>query len=216
MIKAVLFDMDGVLVNTETFYIRALIQVLSREIGLKLTEEEVERYAGLVYVEKLRRIFEERNIRADPYELAEKSRRRFLQIVRGKIRLLPGAKDLIDQLRSAGIKLGIVSSSQRKVIELVLDETNLEGVFDVIIAQEDVKHLKPSSEAYLLASRRLGLRSEDCVAIEDSSHGIISAKSAGMKCIAIANPNFPVSNYKEADLVVIGLHEIELETILNL
>ena len=216
MVKAVLFDMDGVLVNTETFYIRALIQVLSQEIGLELTEEEVERYAGLVYVEKLRRIFAERDVRADPSELAEKSRKRFLQIARGNIRLLPGAKELIEQLRSSGVKLGIVSSSQRKMIDMVLNETNLGGIFDVIIAQEDVKHLKPSSEPYLLASKRLELKSQDCLAIEDSLHGIISAKSAGMKCVAITNPYFSVSKYKEADLVVKGLYEIELKTILNL
>lgn len=216
MIKAVLFDMDGVLVNTETFYIKALIDTLSEEIGLELTMEEVEKYAGLIYTEKLKRIFKERGIKGDPYELAEKSRRRFLQIVKGRIRLLPGVKELIEELVSSGIKLGLVSSSRRKVVEVVIRETGLEGVFDVIVAQEDVKHLKPDPEPYLLASKKLGIRPQECVVIEDSVHGISSAKSAGMKCIAIVNPHLPISNYSEADVLVRSVGEIKLEDILNL
>ncbi len=216
MIKAVLFDMDGVLVNTETFYIQALIETLFEETGVKLKEEEVERYAGLIYVEKLKRIFREKDIKGDPYKIAEKSRKRFLQIIKGKIRLLPGAKDLIDQLSSSGIRLGLVSSSKRMVVDIVLKQAKLQGIFDVIVTQDDVKNLKPHPEPYLLASKILGIRPEECVAVEDSVHGILSAKSAGMKCIAIANPYIPISKYSKADLVVKGLEEIKLETVLGL
>jgi len=216
MIKAVLFDMDGVLVNTETFYIQALIETLFEETGVKLKEEEVERYAGLIYVEKLKRIFREKDIKGDPYEIAEKSRKRFLRIIKGKIRLLPGAKDLIDQLSSSGIRLGLVSSSKRMVVDIVLKQAKLQGIFDVIVTQDDVKNLKPHPEPYLLASKILGIRPEECVAVEDSVHGILSAKSAGMKCIAIANPYIPISKYSKADLIVKGLEEIKLETILGL
>ncbi len=216
MIKAVLFDMDGVLVNTETFYIQALIEILLEEIGVNLTEKEVGKYAGLIYTEKLKGIFKERNIKGDPYEIAEKSRRRFLQIIKGKIELLPGAKDLLDQLFSSEIKLGLVSSSKRMVVDLVLKETKVHDFFDVIVTQDDVKNLKPHPEPYLLASRKLNVKPEECVVIEDSEHGILSAKSAGMKCIALANPHLPVSKYSKADLVVRELMEIKLETILSL
>ena len=216
MIRAVLFDMDGVMVNTETFYIKALIDTLSEEIGLKLTEKEVEKYAGLIYTEKLKRIFEERKVKADPYELAEKSRRKFLCMVRGRIKLLPGVRELIEGLFSYGIKLALVSSSRKNVVEMVIRETGLKGVFDAIVTQEDVKHLKPHPEPYLLASKMLKIRPEECVVIEDSVHGISSAKSAGMKCIAIVNPNLPISNYSEADMLVRSVREIKLEDILNL
>ncbi len=216
MIKAVLFDMDGVLVNTERFYTQALIETFFEETGIRLTNEEVGKYTGLIYVDKIKGIFKERNLKGDPFALAEKSRERFLRIIRGNIKLLPGAKRLIEELVASGLKLGLVSSSKRKVIELVLKEAGIEGTFDVIIAQEDVKHLKPDPEPYLLASKRLNLEPEECVVIEDSVHGVSSAKAAGMKCIAVINPNAPVSSYSGADFVVNDLKDLNLRIILDL
>ncbi len=212
MIKAVLWDLDGVLVDTASFHFQAWRQLFAGE-GKEIGEEEFRRTFGLRNDAILKEI-----LGGLPSERVEELSRRKEDLFRAKIAggatLMPGVPALLERLRQTAKKTAVVSSAPRQNAEALLRGLRIEDAFDVIIAEEDTSRGKPDPQGYLLAAERLGTAPEECAVIEDAPAGVAAAKRAGMKCLGLAAGRAPDA-LAEADLVVMSLEEVEVYRFLE-
>ncbi|MFH1564551.1 MAG: HAD-IA family hydrolase [bacterium] len=140
----------------------------------------------------------------------------FLDIVKDELEALPGLIESLKLFQSNNFKIALASSGAKKYIDLVLDKFNLRDYFDVIVSGDCVKIGKPNPETYLVASKKLNFKPEECVVLEDAKNGIESAINAGCKCIAIINTNTPPQDRSKANMILDSLKEITLEKINSL
>lgn len=214
-IKAVIFDQDGVILDSEPLNKKSVFAIL-RKYGVKTTKGDRE-YKGI----SIRKIFENEfkdSELIDKIEgLLEERRNIYKELAEKEIRVFEGFFELIDLLKGK-YKLAVVTSASRMMLDfnkrVILKRDNL---FDVEITDKDAKNIKPHPDPYLVAAEKLKLKPEECVVIEDSINGIISAKKAGMKVIAITN-SFKKEQLEEEhpDIIIESLKEINLEMIKNL
>lgn len=209
--KAVIFDMDGVLVETEPFHTRAVKEILE-EAGIDISEDEILEYVGLAYPEKLKIIFSKKSTDRDIPELLKKIHQRYRDLIKGKVKLMEGALELIEKFSNNGFKIALVTASNDSQTSIVLSNTDMKKYFDIVVTSNDVKNKKPDPECYLLASKKLEIKPDQCLVIEDSVYGVTAAKKAGMKCIALTSTT-DRNKLKDADLIVDSLNEIDLNVI---
>jgi|TARA_B100001971_G_scaffold9107_1_gene7477 beta-phosphoglucomutase family hydrolase len=208
MVKAVIFDMDGVIIDSEGLDMEVK-QALLKEFKLKISKKKIIEKTGetardfFAYVNKLN------NTNFDVEMLIERKMSLQRKIFRDKLRLFPYVKEFLRELKKNKVKIALASSSRMEKIEFVLNLLRLRGKFDVIVSADDVKKGKPNPEIFLKAAKRLRIKPKDCVVIEDSVHGVRAAKGAGMHCIGITN-TFSRDKLKEADLVVESLREVSV------
>jgi beta-phosphoglucomutase family hydrolase len=184
VIEAVLWDLDGVLVDTARFHYQAWRQLFD-ELGRGFGEEEFRRTFGLrndlIFREELP------DTSAEEVErLSEHKEALFRQFAAGSVVPLPGALELVRRTREAGRRMALVTSTPRANIDFVLGQIGLADAFETIVAAEDVSRGKPDPEGYLLAARRLGVPPERCLVIEDAPGGIEAGRRAGMHTLAVA------------------------------
>jgi HAD superfamily hydrolase (TIGR01509 family) len=189
MIAAVIFDLDGVLLDSEAAW-DAARRELVRERGGAWTESATREMMGMSSVEWSAYLADELGVDLEPEAISEQVVDRLLSAYREALPLLPGATEAVARL-AARWPLGLASSSNREVIDLVLARSGLHRHFRALVSSEEVAHGKPAPDVYLEAARRLGVAAADCVAIEDSANGIRSANAAAMRVIALPNPQFP-------------------------
>jgi HAD superfamily hydrolase (TIGR01509 family) len=204
MIKAVLWDLDGVLVDTGSFHFEAWRELFESE-GKEISEEEFRRTFGLRNDAILRDVLGD----LPPQKVAELSRRKeeiFRAKIAGRITPIPGVVTLLQRLRQAGKRMAVVSSAPRQNVETMLHGLEIEDAFEVIIAEEDASRGKPDPQGYLLAAERLGVAPSECVVIEDAPGGVEAAKRAGIRCLGLAAERAP-ETLSAADLVVLNLEE---------
>ena len=210
-IGAVVFDLDGVLVDSEPVHFRAANRVLAR-YGVAITEAEYARYIGLGEVATWQQW---RQCYALPYGLdvllAAHTTARLEEIATGVPRI-DAAVELARRLRDEGMRLGIASSSAPAVIDALLRSLGLDDAFAVRVSGEDqdVRHSKPAPDVYLVAAARLAIAPAACLAIEDSEPGVTAAKQAGMTCIAVPNRWTVHQDFSAADVVVESLRYFPL------
>lgn len=213
MVKAVIFDMDGVIIDSEPIHLYVDELVLST-IGINVTPEYLEKYVGMTNPEMWRAIIQEHRLNQTVDELIEHQLSTKVKILNeAKIEPINGIPCLIESLSDKCIPLGIASSSPREFIEIVLAKFNIREAFDSIVSGEEVENGKPAPDVYIEASRIIGVPTEECVAIEDSRNGVLAAKSAGMKCIGYQNPNSGKQDLTSADRIVASIHEITFELL---
>ncbi len=200
MIKAVIFDLDGVLVTTDELHFEAW-KALAEELGINgftkadnVRQRGVSRMASLeVVLEKTEREFSDE----EKIDLAEKKNDMYVKSLSGlsKTDVLPGVFEFINYIKSKGIKAAVGSAS--KNTPLILDKTELADCFDAISCGLDTTRSKPDPEVFLIAAKKLGVAPSDCVVVEDSDAGIEAAKAGGMYAIAVGaaeyNPKADVS-----------------------
>ena len=211
--RAVIWDMDGVLVDTGQFHYRAWRRLLS-ENGRGLTEKEFLESFGIRSVDILRRALGDRS----PEELRQLARRKeeyYREEVAGHVQPLPGVRDILRSLHQAGFSQAIASSAPPKNIGLVLESTGIGEYFDAIVSGDEVSAGKPDPEIFLEAARRLGAAPSRCVVIEDAIAGVEAAVAARMRCIAVTNTN-PSEKLSQPDLVVKSLEELSADVLENL
>lgn len=217
-IKAVVFDFDGVIMETEPYHIEAFRKVFRKDFGVSLSYNDVLAYAGLTHSEKIRRLCKEKDIpiKHDPEEVREKILRMVFDsiekdIKNNFIKIPHGLLNLLESLKGK-YKIGMATMNKRKYSLEMLRLLDIEKYFDAIITFEDVEKIKPHPEVYIKIAKMLGENPENCIAIEDSVYGIQSAKAAGMKCVAIASTN-PREKLKEADMIIERFEEIDVEKL---
>jgi beta-phosphoglucomutase family hydrolase len=213
VIEAVLWDMDGVLVNTAPFHYQAW-RALFASLGRDLSEEEFQRTFGLRNDDILRTVLGE-TLPERLRELGDCKEELFREAIKGRIAPLPGAVDLVRRLRAAGVKQAIVSSAPRRNVETILEVLALTASFDALVTEDDVQRGKPDPQGYLLGADRVGIAPAACVVIEDAPAGVEAAKRAGMRCIGLAAARRP-EELSAADLVVASLEDEAVYSFLGI
>ena len=189
MIEAVVFDLDGVLLDSEQVW-DEVREALVKERGGRWHEQAQTEMMGMSSVEWSRYMHDELDLPEPPEEISAEVVRRLDEVYRKRLPLIDGAREAVERL-AARWPLGLASSSNREVIDLVLDLSGLARYFRVTVSSEEVPRGKPAPDVYLEAARSLGVPPERCAAVEDSHNGIRSAKAAGMRVIAIPNQHYP-------------------------
>ena len=189
MIEAVVFDLDGVIVDSEHVW-DEVRQQLAEERGGRWHDRASRDMMGMSSPEWSRYMHDVIGLAEPPEEINAEVVRRLEALYREEIPLLPGAVEAVQSL-AARWPLGLASSSNRELIDLVLETSGLARSFKATVSSEEVPRGKPAPDVYVEAARRLGVEPAHCAAVEDSENGIQSAKSAGMRVIAIPNPQYP-------------------------
>jgi HAD superfamily hydrolase (TIGR01509 family) len=216
VIEAVVFDLDGVILDTEELWDEARRQIVD-ERGGRWREDATRAMMGMSSGEWSRYMHEELGVPDPPEQINDEVVRRLEGLYRERLPLIPGALDAVRRI-AARWSLGIASSSNRPLIDLFLELTDTAGLFRATVSSEEVDRGKPAPDVYLEAARRLSVDSEDCAAVEDSENGIRSAAGAGMSVIAIPNRVFPPSDEAlELAAVVLGsVDELQPELLKTL
>jgi HAD superfamily hydrolase (TIGR01509 family) len=189
VIEAVVFDLDGVLLDSEQVW-DEVREELVKERGGRWHEQAQTEMMGMSSIEWSRYMHDELDLPEPPEEISAEVVRRLDEVYRKRLPLIDGAREAVERL-AARWPLGLASSSNREVIDLVLDLSGLARYFRVTVSSEEVPRGKPAPDVYLEAARGLGVPPERCAAVEDSHNGIRSAKAAGMRVIAIPNQHYP-------------------------
>ncbi|MBE5921173.1 MAG: HAD family phosphatase [Lachnospiraceae bacterium] len=206
MLEAVIFDMDGVLVDTEPLHYEVDREYIAEQ-GFELDLEFYSQFIGSTNTHLwtcvkerygLTQSIEEMNLATE-----EKIRKR---VQESGYPEMPGAKELVRRLKTAGLKLAVASSSRMSQIERVIAQMDLNDCFDKLVSGESVSHPKPAPDVFLKAAKLLGTAPEKCLVIEDSTNGSRAAKAAGMACLGFINPSFLPSDLSAADYLCEG-HE---------
>jgi HAD superfamily hydrolase (TIGR01509 family) len=199
-VKAVIFDMDGVLVNTEPHHL-IIEKKLFTDLGLKISEEEHGSYLGKSSLQMWKEIAAKHNLHDKPEILAQNNSEAIISYFSnpGKIDLIPGVRNILDRLSEKGIPMAIASSSEPGVIDLFISSAGLEQYFHHKVSTEIVGKSKPEPDVYLYTSRLLSVDPAECIVIEDSPNGIKAAKSAGMVCISYKADPGRVLDHSMAD-----------------
>jgi HAD superfamily hydrolase (TIGR01509 family) len=208
VIEAVVFDLDGVLIDSEHVWARAREQ-LARERGGRYGERAELDMMGMSSLEWSRYMHDVVGLAEPPEEISREVVRRLEAIYREELPLNDGAVAAVRRL-GARWPLGLASSSNRELIDLVLELAGLAADFRATVSSEEVARGKPAPDVYLETSRRLRVEPARCAAIEDSAPGIRSAKAAGMRVLAFPNPAYPpdAETLAAANVVVRSLGEL--------
>ena len=189
MIDAVVFDLDGVIVDSEQVW-DEVREALVRERGGRWSQRAQADMMGMSSPEWSAYMHETLGLTEPPEEINDEVVRRMLARYGHDLPLLPGAVEAVERLATRW-PLAVASSSNRPLIEAVLKHAGIAGRFAATVSSEDVARGKPSPDVYLEAARRLGVAPERCAAVEDSANGIRSAHAAGMRVLALPNPHYP-------------------------
>ncbi|HYY34295.1 MAG TPA: HAD family phosphatase [Gaiellaceae bacterium] len=213
MIEGVVFDLDGVLLDSEQVWDEARRQ-LARERGGRWHERASRDMMGMSSTEWSRYMHDEIGLADPPEEISAEVVRRLERIYRDRLPLFDGAVAAVERI-GARWPLGLASSSNRELIDLVLELSGLGRYFEATVSSEEVARGKPAPDVYLEAARRLGGDARRCAAIEDSENGIRSAKAADMRVLAVPNPVFPPAEdvLALADEVLDSLDELTPERV---
>ena len=213
MIDAVVFDLDGVIVDSEQVW-DEVREAYTREVGGTYTDEATRSMMGMSSTEWSRYMAEALRVPGTPAEINEAIVARMLERYGEAPPLIPGAVDAVRRI-AAGWPLAVASSSNPELIEVVLRSARLEELFPVTVSSQEVARGKPAPDVYLEAAARLGVEAVRCAAVEDSHNGIRSAKAAGMRVVAIPNPHFPPDDeaIAQADVVLGTIDELTPELV---
>jgi HAD superfamily hydrolase (TIGR01509 family) len=205
--------MDGVLIDSEQVWDEVREQ-LAHEWGGRWHERAQADMMGMSSTEWSRYMHDVIGLAATPEEINAEVVRRLLARYRQSLPLLPGAVEAVERLAQHW-PLGLASSSNREVIDAVLEASGIAKYFRATVSSEEVEHGKPAPDVYLEAARRLEVEPTRCAAVEDSRNGILSARAAGMRVIAIPNAHYPPSEdvLRHADLVLHSLDELTAERL---
>jgi HAD superfamily hydrolase (TIGR01509 family) len=213
---AVVFDLDGVLVESEQVW-DAAREELVRERGGMWDDDATTDMMGMSSKEWSRYMYDRLGVPMDPDEIDDDVVRRVASAYERNLPLLPHAVETVRELAGRW-PLGVASSSNRPIIELVLDRSDLRQCFAAVVSSEEVAHGKPAPDVYLAAARELGVAAADCVAVEDSTNGIKAAVAAGMRTIAVPNRQFRPDEevLASASAVVPSLAEVTSDFVAGL
>lgn len=211
MIEAIIFDMDGVLVDSEPFH----IEIEKRQFELNqitVSAEEHLNYMGMASDVMWRTIVTKHQLNIPVEELIDQNRtesiRYFSELV--TIPVMPGLIELLEMLKGKNYPMAVASSSFPEIIELILKKTELRDYFRVVVSSQEAGKSKPEPDVFLLAARKLGVPPTNCIVIEDSFNGIAAAHAAHMHCVAYQGPGSNPQQQKEADVVIKSFDQLGL------
>lgn len=217
MLKCVIFDMDGVIIDSEPIHLQIAVDYC-RELGLLLTDEEFNSFVGTSDREMFTILKKKYGLEESLETMVETFSEHCREHVRldRELEAISGVEELIHELQNKNILLAVASSSARKSIETVLNKFNLAQYFSLIVSGAELEQSKPAPDIFLRTAALLGVNPVECVVIEDSANGVRGAKAAGMKCIGYRNPNSGLQDLSPADMLIKSFNEINFSKILSL
>ena len=212
--RAVVFDMDGVLTDSEPLINAAAIAMFA-EKNLKVFPEDFAPFVGTGEDRYIGGVAEKYNFPLDLPAAKKRTYEIYLELVPKRLEVFPGAAELVRSCRAAGLRIAVASSADRIKIAANLDKIGLPiKMWDAVVTGEDVIAKKPAPDIFLAAAKRLGEPPEACVVVEDAINGVQAAKAAGMRCVAVAQ-TFAAARLQEADLVHQRISEVSLKDLLG-
>jgi len=218
MLRAVIFDFDGVITDSEILHFRAFNAVLAPH-GFELTKHEYYKdYLGMADKDCFKALIGEGRLRIQEPQipaLIQQKTQIFEKLARTEGQIIEGVREFLDLLAGAQVPIAICSGALRPEIELILEEAGLRSRFDIIVSAEEVHRGKPDPEGFLLALQKLNdiwpdpIAPECCVVIEDSHWGLKAARAAGMRTIAVTN-TYEAAQLKPADRIVARLDHLTM------
>src|SRR6056300_1435929 len=210
MLKAVIFDMDGVIVDSEPLHHRAY-QKMFLEIGLTVSDQLYEIFTGKATLAICQRLCTEFNLEGKAETLVQCKRKHFKTLFEEAqdFQLLEGVLERIQEYHKAGLTLILASSASMQNINRIFKRFDLDHYFKAKLSGADLKASKPHPEIFIKATSETGFLRENCFVIEDSTNGIKAAKAAGLFCVGFDSPQSKNQDYKEADLTINSFKEIE-------
>ena len=210
MISTVIFDLDGLLANTEALHRGAYQEVFSA-LGVELSDEEYEDH-WIRRGKGIDAFVEQRNLVIDPQLIRRRKARRYEEMVRSGVEPMPGARELLCSLKDRK-RLALATSSYPMDACAVLVALGFMEFFSCVATKENVDRIKPYPDLFLHVADEMNAPPEQCLVIEDAEKGILAADAAGMKCIAIPNEHTRSNDFSKATLVLHSLDEINCELI---
>jgi len=210
-IKAVIFDLDGVIVSTDDYHYRAW-KVMADEEGIYFDKTINERLRGVSRMESLEIILEKADkeyTNEEKVQMAEKKNSLYRELLNELTPndILPGVMNVLEDLKAKNIKIAIGSSS--KNTPMILGKIGLKDYFDAVADGNDIKNSKPDPEVFLLAARKIGMEAKECLVVEDADAGVEAALAGNMKVLAVGYASInPKADYKFKDLSLVDINEI--------
>ena len=211
VMKAVIFDMDGVLIDSQPYHFKADIDTMA-EYGVIKDQKFYEAFAGTLTDNRMRTLRDMFGLDVPAEKLIEKREKMILDIMANEdIKPVSGIPELLRSIKALGLKTAVASSSGIELIKLVLDRLGIAVYFDSITSGNDVKRGKPDPDVFLLAAERIGVNPRDCFVVEDSENGVKAAKSAGMKALGYINPTSGYQCLDMADFITDDFKKVNIE-----
>jgi beta-phosphoglucomutase family hydrolase len=214
MKKAVIFDMDGVIEETEHAHIGAEKQTMLK-YGIEISEDELHEYTGTTAKVMFTSLIEKYKLNTTFDRIFKEKEEILFKLLEEDVQPTKGVIALLRKLKKMKIKLGVASSSHKRMIEYVLKKLEIIELFDSIVGAEDIERSKPDPEIFLISAKRLNVKPEECTVVEDSKLGVEAAKKAGMKCLGYINPSSGKQDLSKADFVADNFCKLDIQKLLS-
>lgn len=214
--KAIIFDMDGLLIDSMQYFIDEDDNFL-RSFNIELTKDIIRRFSGQSEEENMSWIKETYGLKHSVAEL-QSFRGDFTQkIYSDKSQIMPGVDELMKKIKQIGLKRAIASGAPLKNIKTVVERFGWQDYFHALVSPDLVDFVgKPNPRVYLYAAERLGVLPEECLVFEDAENGVVAAKRAGMICVAVPDKRWSFGDFSQADLIVKSLADEKINKFLNI
>lgn len=213
MVKAVIFDMDGVLVDSQPIHYKADMIALEK-LGVNVSLEQLQKYTGTSNPNRFARFKKDFGIAQSVEEITVLQESIIFDLIaKNDLQPIKGVKQLLDNLKLHNLNLAVASSSSHRFIDAVLTKINIKDYFDIIVSGEDLKNSKPAPDIFLATANKLNITPADCIVIEDSENGVLAAITANMKCIGYINPNSGNQDLTKATLIVDDFTKIDIHRV---
>ena len=213
MVKAILFDFDGVIAHTEPLHLKTFREVVG-QFGIEISEERwYNKFTGIGSQNIMENLFEENGIKEDVGPFVDKRNKLFIDYIENhEVKIVPGIIEFVKKVKKMGLRRAIVSGSRSNVVKTVSKKMGILEDFEVFVTAESVKNKKPDPEGFLKAAKLLNTEPKDCLILEDSISGITAAKRTGIPYICIKSPG--TVQLKECSILIKDYYEFPME-ILN-
>lgn len=214
-IKALLFDLDGTLIDSEFFHYECWNEILN-ESGISLTYDDwLKNYAGVPLPTNAKNLIERYHITADLAQIIERREKLTLERLKTKdVNLMPYVEGFLKEFSEKGYTMALVTSSPRQDVDAIFKRNGIGSYFKMIITRSDVTKSKPDPESYLVCCEKLSLAAEECLVFEDTINGVRSAKAAGLTCFAVQSNSEDHQKLSVADKIFLDFNEVRTH-ILN-
>ena len=215
MIKGVVFDLDGVIIDSPRIYFLTMRDFI-RKKGAEVSDAEIHNLIAFSLKDEFHIIRDKYGIESDFEEFIEETLLKSRDIMESELQLNAGVLELLAELKNKKYKIALASNNNGSTIFYVLKKFGIEQSFDAIVTAEEVKNGKPAPDVYEVAVKKLGLVPEECIGIEDSVIGLQAVKNAGMKCVVVPNEFTMGKTFDSADLIIKSLKDITHKKIILL
>lgn len=214
MKKAIIFDMDGVIIDSETLWGRSFVAFLKiKGIKGEMTWESKRKHAGKTMGETSAIMKREFKLKESVDEITAMRKKELLCLYEKELALEDGFRELMKRFRKRGMKVALATCSPADITNYVIRKLSLSGLFDVVLTGEEVLKGKPNPEIFLLTAKMMGVRPEECIVVEDAPNGVEAARRAGMKCVAFKRPYIKEEDISGADFKINNFSEFREEWV---